>query len=293
MADQFLLEDAGKGEELPGFDIDDPKLPKAIDDKAMRSGGYPYDERLKHKVYSEQLVPLQIELLKLQHWVETQGKRIVIIFEGRDAAGKDGCIKRFMAHLNPRHARTVALSKPDPVEQGQWYFQRYVAQLPSTGNMLIFNRSWYNRATVEPVMGYCTEAQYHKFLNECPRFEHGLVEDGIVLIKLWLSVGREMQLKRFHIRRHDVLKRWKLTDNDLDGLGKFHAYSEARDKMFEFTHTKHAPWLVVRSNDKRRARLNSIRAVLHGLDYPGKDKSVATAPDPQIVGADDAFFAHA
>ncbi|XSG83492.1 MAG: polyphosphate kinase 2 [Methyloligella sp. ZOD6] len=293
MKGSFLLEDAGEGEELPGFDIDAPELPRSIAEKAFRSGGYPYAKRMKRKAYKAELTDLQIELLKLQRWIEREGKRLVVVFEGRDAAGKDGCIKRYMAHLNTRHARAVALSKPTDAEQGQWYFQRYVAQLPTAGDMLIFNRSWYNRAGVEPVMGYCTEEQYHRFMEAVPPFEAGLVEDGIILIKLWLSVGREMQLKRFHARRHDALKRWKLTDNDVRGLKLFDAYTAARDRMFEKTDTPIAPWLVVRSNDKRRARINVIRTVLHGLDYDGKDKEVAEAPDPQIVGRGPEFFSTA
>jgi polyphosphate kinase 2 len=287
----YMLEDAGEGEELPGFDIDDPKLPKEIAEKALTSGGYPYTEKLGKKPYRAALEPLQIELLKLQRWVETEGKRIVILFEGRDAAGKDGCISRFMEHLNPRHARAVALSKPNEAEQGEWYFQRYVAELPSAGNMLLFNRSWYNRATVEPVMGYCTEEQYRRFLDAVPKFEAGLVEDGIILFKLWLAVGREMQLRRFHSRRHHILKRWKLTDNDLRGLARFDAYTAARDTMFERTSTDLAPWFVIRGNDKRRARLNTMRLVLSSIDYTGKDPAVAEPPDPLIAGTGPAYFA--
>ncbi|MFD0988196.1 polyphosphate kinase 2 [Methyloligella solikamskensis] len=293
MRGSFLLEDAGEGEELPGFDIDSPVLPEDIERKAFRSGGYPYSKRLKKKHYEKELEDLQIELLKLLRWVERSGKRLVVVFEGRDAAGKDGCIKRFLAHLNPRHAWQVALSKPTDAELGQWYFQRYVAQLPTAGNMILFNRSWYNRAGVEPVMGYCTEEQYHRFMDAVPQFEAGLVQDGIILVKLWLSVGREMQLKRFHARRHDALKRWKLTDNDVRGLSLFNAYSAARDRMFARTDTDFAPWLVVRSNDKRRARLNVIRAVLYGLDYDGKDHEVADKPDPKIVGRGPEFFENA
>jgi polyphosphate kinase len=289
----FMLDDAGPCQMPPGFDLDAPKLPKAIAEKALGSGGYPYGERLKRKVYVCELQGLQIELLKLQRWVETEGERIVILFEGRDAAGKDGCIATFMQHLNPRHARAVALSKPTALEQGEWYFQRYVEELPSAGNMLIFNRSWYNRAGVEPVMGYCTEAQYRRFLDAAPKFEAQLVEDGIILIKLWLAVGREMQLKRFYSRRHHVLKRWKLTDNDICGLARFDAYSRARDAMFAATHTALAPWLVVRGNDTRRARLNALKAVLARVDYTGKDAAVATPPDPNIVGVGDSFFSQA
>jgi polyphosphate kinase 2 len=291
MSDSVLLEDVGPGEELPGFDIDDPVLPPEIAAKALRSGGFPYDERMKRKEYRKQVAPLQVELVKLQRWVERQSRRIVILFEGRDAAGKGGTINKFTQHLNPRHARAVALAKPDGVERGQWYFQRYVEHLPSTGNIVLFDRSWYNRAGVERVMGFCTDAQAALFLAEAPHFEAGLVRDGIILIKLWLTVGREMQLKRFHSRRHHPLKRWKLTDIDIGGLTKWEAYNVAQEDIFRATHTDAAPWTVVRANDKLRGRLNAMRAVLSGIDYAGKDASVAKAPDPLIVGSGPAFFA--
>jgi polyphosphate kinase 2 len=279
------------GEELPGFDIDDPILPEAIAQKAIQSGGFPYDKKMKRKAYRKEVELLQVELVKLQRWVERQNQRIVNLFEGRDAAGKGGTINKFMQHLNPRHARAVALAKPDEVERGQWYFQRYVAHLPSTGEMVLFDRSWYNRAGVERVMGFCTEAQAAPFLAEAANFEAGLVRDGIILIKLWLTVGREMQLKRFHSRRHHLLKRWKLTDIDIGGLTKWETYNIAQEDIFRATHTDAAPWTVVRANDKLRARLNAMRAVLSGIDYAGKDESVAHAPDPLIVGSGPAFFA--
>jgi polyphosphate kinase 2 len=291
MSDPGILDDVGPGEELPGFDIDDPVLPEAIAENALRSGGYPYGERMKRKAYRKKVRPLQVELVKLQRWVEQKGERLVVIFEGRDAAGKGGTINRFMQHLNPRHARAVALSKPTETERGQWYFQRYVEHLPSAGNIVLFDRSWYNRAGVERVMGFCTEAQAATFLDEVPQFEAGLVRDGIILIKLWLTVGREMQLKRFHARRHHPLKRWKLTDTDILGLTRWEAYNIAQEDIFRLTHTDAAPWTVVRSNDKRRARLNAMRAVLSRIDYAGKDAAVASAPDPLIVGSGPAFFA--
>ncbi len=292
MADTGLLdEDVGPGEELPGFDIDNPLLPPEIDAKALQSGGYPYDTRMKRKDYRAQVEPLQVELVKLQRWVERQNQRIVILFEGRDAAGKGGTINKFMQHLNPRHARAVALAKPDEVERGQWYFQRYVEHLPSTGNIVLFDRSWYNRAGVERVMGFCTEAQAALFLAEAPQFEAGLVRDGIILIKIWLTVGREMQLKRFHSRRHHPLKRWKLTDVDIGGLTRWESYNLAQDDIFRRTHTDAAPWTVVRANDKRRARLNAMRAVLSGIDYAGKDDRIAQTPDPLLVGSGPDFFA--
>jgi polyphosphate kinase len=290
MSNSVLLEDVGPGEELPGYDIDDPVLPQMIADKALRSGGYPYDTRMKRKEYRKEVRPLQVELVKLQRWVERQRERIVILFEGRDAAGKGGTINRFMQHLNPRHARSVALAKPDEVERGQWYFQRYVAHLPPAGTMVLFDRSWYNRAGVERVMGFCTEAEAAKFLDEVPLFEAGLVRDGIILIKLWLTVGREMQLKRFHSRRHHSLKRWKLTDVDISGLTKWEAYNIAQEDIFRLTHTDAAPWTVVRANDDRRARLDAMRAVLSRIDYAGKDVSVAKPPDPLIVGSGPEFF---
>jgi polyphosphate kinase 2 len=290
MSDSLLLEEVGPGEELPGYDIDDPVLPQEIADKALRSGGYPYDTRMKRKDYRKEVQPLQVELLKFQRWVGDTGKRVMILFEGRDAAGKGGAIKRFMQHLNPRHARAVALPKPTEVERGQWYLQRYVAHFPSAGNMVLFDRSWYNRAGVERVMGFCTEAEAKRFLEEVPPFEACLVRDGFILIKLWLTVGREMQLKRFHLRRHHALKRWKLADVDIAGLPKWEAYNAAQRDIFRYTNTELAPWTVVRANDKRRARLNAIRAVLSRADYTGKDLCVAKPPDPLIVGSGPEFF---
>ena len=290
MPNSVLLDEVGPGEELPGFDIDDPILSSEIVLKAFKSGGYPYDERMKRKAYRLEVKPLQIELLKLQRWVAKTGQRLVVIFEGRDAAGKGGTINRFMQHLNPRHARSVALSKPTETERGEWYFQRYVAQLPSAGNLVLFDRSWYNRSGVERVMGFCSEAQAALFLEEAPHFEAGLVRDGIILIKLWLNVGREMQLKRFHSRRHHPLKRWKLTDTDILGLTKWEAYNIAQEDIFSATHTDTAPWTVVLSNDKRRGRLAAMRAVLSRIDYEGKDASVAKAPDPLLVGSGSKFF---
>ena len=259
-------------------------------DKAFASGGYPYDKRMKRGPYRQELKLLQIELLKLQRWVGTMGKRVIILFEGRDAAGKGGTIKRFMQHLNPRHARAVALPKPTEVERGQWYFQRYVAYFPSAGNMVLFDRSWYNRAGVERVMGFCTEEETRRFLEEVPPFEACLVRDGLILFKLWLTVGREMQLKRFHLRRHHLLKRWKLADVDIAGLPKWDAYNAAQADIFRYTNTELAPWTVIRANDKRRARLNAIRAVLSRIDYAGKDRCVAKPPDRLIVGSGAEFF---
>ena len=275
---------------LPEFDIDDPKVPKQIERAAFSSGGYPYTKRLRRKEYEHELRLLQIELLKLQRWSRKTGARIVILFEGRDSAGKGGTIKRFMEHMNPRHARAVALTKPTDIEHGQWYFQRYVAHLPTAGDMTLFDRSWYNRAGVERVMGFCTPDETRKFLREAPVFEAALVSDGFHLFKLWLTIGREMQLLRLHARRHDPLKQWKLSDIDLAALTHWNDYTEARQDMFAHTHKDQTPWTVIRSNDKRRARLNAIRVVLTAMDYDGKDAEIVGQTDDNIVGTTKEFF---
>lgn len=272
------------------FKLDDPLLPSAIRKAALTSAGYPYSGRIDEKAYEKELRLLQIELLKLQGWVRETGERLVVIFEGRDAAGKGSTIKRFMQHLNPRHARVVALSKPNETERGQWYFQRYVRELPTAGDIAFFDRSWYNRAGVERVMGFCTPADVQKFLREAPRFEENLVRDGFRLFKFWLTIGREMQMKRFHDRRHDPLKRWKLSDIDLAALSKWEAYTDAKEDMFQYSHSHDTPWTVIRANDKRRTRLNAIRHVLAQFDYTGKDLKIATPPDPLIVGTGPDFF---
>lgn len=277
-------------DDLPEFDIDEPDLPKEIERAAFSSGGYPYTKRMRRKDYERDLRLLQIELLKLQRWTRKTGARIVVLFEGRDSAGKGGTIKRFMEHVNPRHARAVALTKPTDVEHGQWYFQRYVAHLPTAGDMTLFDRSWYNRAGVERVMGFCTAEEVSKFLHEAPAFEAALVRDGIHLFKFWLTIGREMQLLRLHARRHDPLKQWKLSGIDLKALTHWNAYTEAREDMFARTHTARAPWTVIRSNDKRRARLNAIRIVLSQMDYEGKDEGIVGEPDEKIVGMGKDFF---
>jgi len=274
------------GEAVSAFDIDDPRLPKPIADAALGSGGYPYDKKLKREPYEYELGRLQIELLKLQAHVQKKGERIVILFEGRDAAGKGGCIARFMEHLNPRHARAVALTKPTEAERGQWYFQRYLAHLPTRGDIVLFDRSWYNRAGVERVMGFCTPDQLASFLRDAPELEELLVKDGIRLFKLFLAIGREMQLSRFHERRHDPLKRWKLTDIDLAAIARWDDYTVAIGEMFRFTHTKTSPWTVILANDQRRARLEAIRTVLCAVPYEGRDETLAHAPDARIVGMD-------
>ena len=266
------------------FDLQDPQFPSALEDIIMESGGYPYDKKLKRSKYDEELERLQIELVKVQEWVRETGERIVAVFEGRDAAGKGGSIKVLTQYTNPRQVRVVALSKPSDVEQGQWYFQRYAQHLPTTGEITLFDRSWYNRAGVEPVMGFCSQEQTDKFLKDAPRFEKMVQDSGTRLFKFWLNVGREMQLKRFHDRRHSPLKHWKLSPIDLKALDKWDEYTAARDRMLSATHTDASPWIVVRSNDKRRARLNMLRYLLGALNYPGKDLTALEPIDPQILG---------
>lgn len=246
--------------------------------------GYPYQTKMPRPVYEREKRKLQIELLKLQTWVKETGQKVVIIFEGRDAAGKGGAIKRFMEHLNPRGARVVALEKPTDRERTQWYFQRYVQHLPAAGEIVLFDRSWYNRAGVERVMGYCTPAEYLDFTRSCPQFETMLVNSGITLIKFWFSVGREEQLYRFTARSTDPVKQWKLSPTDLASLDKWDEYTEAKEAMFFYTDTPQAPWTVVKSNDKKRARLEAMRHVLAQFDYPNKDRRVARRPDQLIVG---------
>ena len=271
------------------FDVDDPNLPDWIDKKAFGSDDYPYEKKLGDDEYEETLEQLQIELVKVQFWQQKTGKRIMAVFEGRDAAGKGGAIHATMSNMNPRSARIVALTKPTETERGQWYFQRYVATFPTAGEFVLFDRSWYNRAGVEPVMGFCTPEQYEKFLKATPRFEKMIVSDDIQLFKFWLNIGREMQLKRFHDRRHDPLKIWKLSPMDIAALNKWDDYTEKRDRMLKETHTDQAPWTVVRGNDKRRARLNLIRHILTTLDYEGKDEKAIGEVDRKIVGAGPGF----
>ncbi|MDK1384230.1 polyphosphate kinase 2 [Sinorhizobium sp. 8-89] len=272
------------------FDIDNPELPKWIDDEAFSSDDYPYKKKLDEDEYEETLTKLQIELVKVQFWMQATGKRVMAVFEGRDAAGKGGAIHATMAYMNPRSARIVALTKPTETERGQWYFQRYVATFPTAGEFVLFDRSWYNRAGVEPVMGFCTSEQYEHFLKQAPRFEKMIADEGIQLFKFWLNIGREMQLKRFHDRRHDPLKIWKLSPMDIAALNKWDDYTEKRDRMLKETHTDHAPWTVIRGNDKRRARINLIRHILKNLDYDGKDKAAIGEIDDKIVGSGPGFL---
>ena len=266
------------------FDVDNPVLPDWVKDNALSSGGYPYGKKLKEAEYAAELEKLQIELVKVQFWLQATGKRIMALFEGRDAAGKGGSIAAVSSHMNPRLARTVALSKPSDREAGQWYFQRYVAQFPTSGEFVLFDRSWYNRAGVEPVMGFCTKEEYESFLQQTPRVERMIAHEGIFLFKFYLDIGREMQLKRFHDRRHDPRAVWKLSSMDIAALTKWQDYSDKRDRMLDETHTKHAPWVVLHANDKRRSRLNLIRHMLLTLDYAGKDKDAIGVIDDKIVG---------
>jgi polyphosphate kinase 2 len=246
---------------------------------------YPYTNRMKRREYNRLKMDLQIELLKVQNWVKETGQKLVVLFEGRDAAGKGGTIKRFMEHLNPRGARVVALEKPTEVERGQWYFQRYIAHLPTAGEMVFFDRSWYNRAGVERVMGFCTPLEYLEFLRQTPEFERMLVNSGILLFKYWFSVSREEQLRRFVSRRDDPLKHWKLSPIDIKSLDRWDDYTEAKKAMFFHTDTADAPWTVVKSDDKKRARINCMRHFLFELPYPGKNLKVALPSDNLLVGS--------
>jgi polyphosphate kinase len=245
----------------------------------------PYADRIKRKAYERELRKLQIELLKVQQWVNNSGSQLVILFEGRDAAGKGGSIRRFTEHLNPRTARTVALAKPNETEQGQWYFQRYVQHLPTAGEMVLFDRSWYNRTGVERVMGFCTDDEYEQFFHQAPNLEADLVDSGMLLFKLWFTVSSDEQLRRFRQREQDPLRQWKLSPIDRAALDRYDEYGRARDAMLAATDTEAAPWTIVNSNEKKRARLESIRHVLSALDYTHKDPEVAHSPDPQVVRA--------
>jgi polyphosphate kinase 2 len=245
---------------------------------------YPYAERMSREEYERIKRPLQIELLKMQSWIKDTGQRVVVLFEGRDAAGKGGTIKRFTEHLNPRGTRVVALGKPSERERTQWYFQRYFSQLPAGGEIVFFDRSWYNRAVVERVMGFCTTREYQEFMKQAPEFEQALVEEGIHLVKLWFSVSRAEQRTRFLIRVIDPLRQWKLSPVDLAALNLWDDYTEAKEAMFQHTDTPVAPWTVVKSNDKKRGRIAALCWVLSTLDYPTKDTDAVGTPDPLLVG---------
>ena len=255
-----------------------------------RDGGYPYKNLMSRKNYELQKYNLQVELLKLQAWTKKTGSRVIILFEGRDAAGKGGTIKRVMEHLNPRGARVVALEKPTEEEKGQWYFQRYVKHLPTYGEIVLFDRSWYNRAGVENVMGFCTREDYGEFMRQVPEFERNLVRSGIILIKFWFSVSQDEQKRRFKDRETHPLKQWKLSPIDRASLDKWEEYTDAKEKMFFYTDTSDAPWIVVKSNCKKRARLNAMRYILHKIPYTKKNLKMIGRLDPLIVGRSNVIY---
>ncbi len=253
--------------------------------QAFETGEYPYRQKIKRAVYEKKKAELQVELLKVQAWVEANDQKILMLFEGRDAAGKGGTIKRLNEHMNPRSTRVVALNKPTDREKSQWYFQRYIEHLPAAGEIVMFDRSWYNRAGVERVMGFCGANEYLEFMRQCPELERMLVRSGIRLFKYWFSVTREEQKRRFASREKDPLKQWKLSPIDRASLGRWDGYTEAKEAMFFNTDTADAPWIIVKSDDKKRARLNCMQHFLSTIPYPGKDESVVTGPDPFIVGS--------
>ena len=263
--------------------IKDKINPDEVLSEKWRQGAYPYKNLMQRKTYEEQKYRLQVELLKLQNWVKETGQRVVILFEGRDAAGKGGTIKRFMEHLNPRGARVVALEKPTDMERGQWYFQRYIQHLPSAGEIVMFDRSWYNRAGVERVMGFCNDQEYTEFMRQCPEFERNLVRSGITLIKFWFSVSRGVQRQRFAERKNHPLKQWKLSPIDMASLDKWDNYTAAKEAMFYHTDTADSPWTVIKSDCKKRARLNAMRHVLQIMPYTNKDPNIALPTDALLV----------
>ncbi len=272
---------------MPPAEPEIQKMPVSPDDELApdwREGGYPYKNLMSRKNYERQKYQLQVELLKFQAWVKETGQRVVILFEGRDAAGKGGTIKRFMEHLNPRGARVVALEKPTETERGQWYFQRYVQHLPTAGEIVLFDRSWYNRAGVERVMGFCSPDAYQEFMRQAPEFERNLVRSGVQLIKFWFSVSRKEQRRRFKERKVHPLKQWKLSPIDLASLDKWDDYTKAKEAMFFYTDTADCPWTVIKSDDKKRARLNAMRHILHRLPYTNKDVARIGLVDPLLVG---------
>ena len=260
--------------------------------RLFETGEYPYKTPMRTAPYEEHMLQLQRELLKAQHWVAESGERLVVLFEGRDGAGKGGTIKRFMEHMNPRTARVVALQKPTERERTQWFFQRYITHLPGAGELVLFDRSWYNRAGVERVMGFCTPSEYLEFMRQCPELERMLVRSGIRLVKYWFSVTREEQRRRFAERESDPLKQWKLSPIDRASMEKWDQYTEAKEAMFFYTDTADAPWTIVKTDDKKRARLNCMQHFLSLLPYPAKDRSIVTGPDPLIVGASVHVIGH-
>ena len=278
---------------IEGLDTADARLPRSPDDelsRGWREGAYPYKNLMTRKNYEKQKYRLQVELLKLQAWVKKSGQKVVILFEGRDAAGKGGTIKRFMEHLNPRGANVVALEKPNEAERGQWYFQRYVQHLPTAGEITLFDRSWYNRAGVERVMGFCTQQEYEEFMRQAPEFERNLARSGVHLIKFWFSVSRKEQRRRFTERKAHPLKQWKLSPIDMASLDKWDDYTKAKEAMFFYTDTADAPWTVIKSDCKKRARLNAMRYVLHKLAYDNKDIDAIGPLDPLLVGRAHVVF---
>lgn len=261
--------------------------------KDILTEGFPYERWMKSAEYEERMKPLQVELVKFQRWVEATGQRVVVIFEGRDTAGKSGAIKRVSENLNPRGAHVVALPKPTDRERTQWYFQRYIAQMPAAGEIALLDRSWYNRGVVEKVFGFCTDAERAHFFDQLPGFEQALVDDGIRLIKLWFNVGQAEQLRRMLEREKHVLKQWKLSSIDVKGLSKWDAYTEAIDETFARSDFPYAPWTVIRGDDKYRARLAAVQRVLRDFDYDRKDPEAIGAPDPKIIGGVDLWPGHA
>ncbi|MBW8908511.1 MAG: polyphosphate kinase 2 [Mesorhizobium sp.] len=272
------------------FDIDNPVLPDWIEDNKLTAGDYPYDKKMKGEDYEKELEQLQIELVKALAWLQKTGQRVMALFEGRDAAGKGGTIFVLRQYMNPRTARNVALTKPTPTETGQWYYQRYVDHFPTSGEFVTFDRSWYNRAGVEPVMGFCTPEQHEKFLDETPHFERMISNEGIHFFKFWLNIGRETQLERFHDRRWSPLKNWKFSPIDIAGVSKWDDYTKVRDTMFERTHKEFAPWIIVRANDKRRSRLAVLQHILSSLPYDGRDSDIIGKPDKKIIGEGPSFL---
>ena len=275
---------SAKGDESPSHIYGEMRQDPEQIRRLFREGRYPYKTKIRKSAYEQHKQELQVELLKVQNWVKTTGQRIVVICEGRDAAGKGGTIKRFMEHLNPRAARTVALEKPTDHERGQWYFQRYIKHLPTNGEMVFFDRSWYNRAGVERVMGFCSSMEYLDFMRQVPDLERMLARSGIHLFKYWFSVTREEQERRFNSRSGDPLKQWKLSPIDEKSQKMWSEYTEAKEAMFFYTDTPDAPWTVVKSDDKKRARLNCMQHFLSSLEYPDKNRHVVHGPDPLIVG---------
>ncbi len=284
-ADESGQDEGATRSESPAHRIAEMRHDRDAIRRIFERGEYPYKKKIGRAAYERQKAELQVELLKVQDWVKVTGQKIVLIFEGRDAAGKGGTIKRFTEHLNPRGARVVALDKPTEKERTQWFFQRYISHLPSGGEMVLFDRSWYNRAGVERVMGFCSPNDYLEFMRQCPEVERMMVRSGTRLFKYWFSVTQEEQLRRFKSRENEPLKKWKLSPIDKQSLDKWEDYTEAKEAMFFYTDTADAPWTIIKSNDKKRARLNCMKHFLYSLPYPEKNHHVVGAPDPLIVGS--------